>query len=151
MIELKYKCFKSECPVCHNVGSIQLFLNIKSEVRYARTRHYSTINKDSKKQQFTYCKINDKEALKTLLSNKPITLSTSTTPGQTGQAMGIETIDPQLGGCATNRQTGHWASSSVRIEHQPPKLGVVGSNPTPPAISQRGCVKKKKSFIQTRL
>jgi hypothetical protein len=28
---------------------------------------------------------------------------------------------------------GSWASSSGRIEHQPPKLGVVGSNPTPPA------------------
>ena len=26
-----------------------------------------------------------------------------------------------------------WASSSVRIEHQPPKLGVEGSNPSPPA------------------
>ncbi len=26
------------------------------------------------------------------------------------------------------------ASSSVRIEHQPPKLGVEGSNPSPPAI-----------------
>jgi hypothetical protein len=28
---------------------------------------------------------------------------------------------------------GVWASSSVRIEHQPPKLGVEGSNPSPPA------------------
>jgi hypothetical protein len=27
-----------------------------------------------------------------------------------------------------------WASSSARIEHQPPKLGVEGSNPSPPAI-----------------
>jgi hypothetical protein len=26
-----------------------------------------------------------------------------------------------------------WAGSSVRIEHHPPKVGVVGSNPTPPA------------------
>jgi hypothetical protein len=25
-----------------------------------------------------------------------------------------------------------WAGSSVRIEHHPPKVGVVGSNPTPP-------------------
>jgi hypothetical protein len=29
-----------------------------------------------------------------------------------------------------------WASSSVRIEHQPPKLGVEGSNPSPPAKIQ---------------
>jgi hypothetical protein len=27
-----------------------------------------------------------------------------------------------------------WTSSSVRIEHQPPKLGVEGSNPSSPAI-----------------
>lgn len=85
---MKYKCFKSECPVCHTTGSIQLFINNKGEIRYARTRHYS-INKDSKKQQFTYCKIKDKEALKTL-SNKPITLSTSTTPGQVGQAVNVD-------------------------------------------------------------
>ena len=26
-----------------------------------------------------------------------------------------------------------WVSSSARIEHQPPKLGVEGSNPSPPA------------------
>ena len=131
---MKYKCFKSECPVCHTTGSIQLFLNSKSEVRYARTRHYSTIAEDSIKPNFTYCRIENLEGLKTLLSNKSITLSTSTTPGQVGQALGFESIDPQLGGCATNRQTGHWASSSVRIEHQPPKLGVEGSNPSPPAI-----------------
>jgi hypothetical protein len=29
-----------------------------------------------------------------------------------------------------------WAGSSVRIEHQPPKLVVVGSNPTPPATNK---------------
>ena len=31
-----------------------------------------------------------------------------------------------------------WASSSVRIEHQPPKLGVEGSNPSPPATDSVG-------------
>ena len=29
-----------------------------------------------------------------------------------------------------------WASSSVRIEHQPPKLGVEGSNPSPLATDK---------------
>ena len=29
-----------------------------------------------------------------------------------------------------------WAGSSVRIEHHPPKVGVVGSNPTPPATDK---------------
>jgi hypothetical protein len=131
---MKYKCFKSECPVCNQSGSIQLFINNKSEVRYARTRH-TTINKDSKKPQYSYCRIENIEPLKTLLSNKSISLSTSTTLGQTGQTMGFASLDHQLGGCATNKQTRQWASSSVRIEHQPPKLGVEGSNPSPPATA----------------
>lgn len=131
---MKYRCFKSECPECHSVGSIQLFINNKHEVRYARTRH-SYLAKDSKKQQFTYCKINDIEALKTLLSQQITSLTTSTTLGQTGHGMGFVSLDPQLRGCATIKQTGHWACSSARIEHQPPKLGVEGSNPSPPATN----------------
>ena len=81
-----------------------------------------TLAKDSSKPQFAYCRIEDLSVLKALLSNKSISLSTSTTPGQDGHAEGFANLDPQLGGCAINRQIGHWASSSVRIEHQPPKL-----------------------------
>ena len=66
---MKIKCFKAECPVCRASGSIQLFFNSSLELRYARTRHFSHTDKDSKKPQFTYCKIEDLEALKTLLSN----------------------------------------------------------------------------------
>ena len=90
--------------------------------------------KDSKKPQFTYCKLEDLETLKTLLLQQGISLNTDkVTAGQVGQANGFETIDPQLRGCATIQQNKAWASSSVRIEHQPPKLGVEGSNPSPPA------------------
>jgi hypothetical protein len=32
-----------------------------------------------------------------------------------------------------------WAGSSARIEHHPPKVGVVGSNPTPPALFYNYC------------
>ncbi len=131
---MKYRCFKSECPECHNTGSIQLFINNKQEVRYARTRHYSN-SKDSKKQQYTYCKINDLEALKTLLSKQNITLTTSTTLGQPGHGVGFDSLDPQLRGCA-GQHAKPWASSSARIEHQPPKLGVEGSNPSPPATNE---------------
>jgi hypothetical protein len=131
---MKIKCVKAECPICNVAGSIQLFMNRNGEVRYARTRHYSHIDKDSKKPQFTYCKIQDLQALQTLLLNKGISLSTEeVTAGQVGQALGFESLDPQLRGCAPIQQTGQWASSSVRIEHQPPKLGVEGSNPSPPA------------------
>ena len=88
-------------------------------VRYARTRHYSHIDKDSKKPQFTYCKINDLEALQTLLLNKSISLNTDkVTAGQVDHGREFVSLDPQLRGCASVKQTGQWASSSVRIEHQ---------------------------------
>jgi hypothetical protein len=62
---MKIKCVKAECPSCKVTGSIQLFLNKAGEVRYARTRHYLHIDKDSKKPQFSYCRLNleDLEAL----------------------------------------------------------------------------------------
>ena len=113
---MRIKCIKAECPVCKVTGSIQLFLNTNREVRYARTRHYSHIDKDSKKPQFTYCKINDLEALQTLLSDKGISLTTEqVTAGQVGHGRGFVSLDPQLRGCAPVQQTRQRASSSVRI------------------------------------
>jgi hypothetical protein len=117
---MKIKCVKAECPVCKVTGSIQLFLNKQNEVRYARTRHYSHIDKDSKKPQFTYCKINDLEALQTLIKSQSISIATEqVTAGQVGQGRGFASLDPQLRGCATVQQTGQRASSPVGIEHQP--------------------------------
>jgi hypothetical protein len=139
---MKYKCFKAECPVCHETGSIQLFLNKKLEVRYARTRHHTI--KHNKKQQFTYCKINDKETLKTLLSKQGITLTT-TASGQVDQAQGFVNLDHPHGGCTTKQQNKPRASSSARIEHQPPKLGVEGSNPSPPATQALSRSRPKRS------
>ena len=109
---MKIKCAKAECPVCKVTGSIQLFLNRNREIRYARTRHYSHIDKDSKKPQFTSCKIQDLNTLKTLLSDKSITIATDkVTVGQVGQGRGFATLDPQLRGCAPVQQTRQWASS----------------------------------------
>jgi hypothetical protein len=117
---MKIKCVKTECPVCNVTGSIQLFLNKDGILRYARTRHFSHTDKVTHKPQFTYCKVQDLNALKTLLLNKSISLNTEeVTAGQVGQSQGHKTLDPQLRGCATIHQTGQWASSSVRIEHQP--------------------------------
>jgi hypothetical protein len=83
---MKIKCVKIECPICGNNGSCQLFLNRDNRISYARVRHYSHIEKESKKPQFTYCKLNDLDALKTLLLNKGISLSTDKTKsGQIGQ------------------------------------------------------------------
>ena len=118
---LKIKCVKLNCPTCDRQGSTQLFLNKQNQIKYARTRHYSHIDKDSKKPQFTYCKIEKLNALKTLLSNKGIQLNKNI--GQSGQH---NNIDQKLN--QTNlycRNSG--AGSSARIEHHPPKVGVVGS------------------------
>jgi hypothetical protein len=129
---VKYKCFKAECPICKATGSIQLFINRNNKVRYARTRHYSHIDKDSRKPQYTYCKITDLEALKTLLSNKNISLTNDkTASGQTGQHSTPRIHDHKLGESRLIFRT-EGAGSSARIEHHPPKVGVVGSNPTSP-------------------
>ena len=113
---MKIKCLKAECPSCKLIGSIQLFFNKDELLRYARTRHFSHIDKDSKKPQFTYCKIQDLDALKTLLLNQGISLCTDkVTAGQVGQGKGFGNLDPQLRGCAFVQQNKLWASSSVRI------------------------------------
>jgi hypothetical protein len=92
---MKIKCVKAECPNCKTVGSIQLFMNRNGEVRYARTRHYSHIDKDSKKPQFTYCKIENLEALEELLRKLGYSLPTANgqvvTMGQATQEPSIET------------------------------------------------------------
>jgi hypothetical protein len=66
-------------------------------VRYARIRHYSHTDKDSKKPRFTYCRTTDLEALKTLLSNKNISLTTiKAASGQTGQELTVRIHDLNL-------------------------------------------------------
>ncbi len=124
---VKYKCFKTQCPECGNFGSLQLFINNSNRVTYSRVRHYNG------KQKYTYCKIQNIEALKTLLSNKNISIHTNkTNKGQKGQNNNYHYIDQQLR-ISSLKSKNMWAGSSARIEHHPPKVGVVGSNPTPPA------------------
>ena len=61
-------------------------------MKYARTRHYLHLDKDSKKPQFTYCKPEDLEALKTLITQQGISLSVAKAEsGQIGQGQ-IEKI-----------------------------------------------------------
>ena len=56
-------------------------MNKLDQIRYARVRHYSHIDKVSKKPQFTYHKLTNLEALKTLLSNKRIQLNKNKAKG----------------------------------------------------------------------
>ncbi len=130
---MKIKCVKLQCPVCGKSGSTQLFMNRVGQIRYARVRHYSHIDKVSRKPQFTYHKIENLDLLKTLLSNQGIQLNTKKTIigqlGQTGQQGNIDLKLKQISLDCRNSGAG----SSARIEHHPPKVGVVGSNPTLPA------------------
>jgi hypothetical protein len=121
-----------QCPICGKDGSCQAFFNSQGKLKYARLRHYSHTDKESRKPQFTYCKITDLDALETLLLNKGIQLSTDkAASGQIGQISNTKIHDLKLKDSSSNCQN-KWAGSSVRIEHHPPKVGVVGSNPTPP-------------------
>jgi hypothetical protein len=78
----------------HIVGSAQLFLNKKNEIRYARFRHYKGLN-ENKKPQFDYHKVENLETLKALLKTKDIQLSISEN-GQFGQGQPIDNIDPKF-------------------------------------------------------
>ena len=93
---MKIKCVKAECPLCKVTGSIQLFFNRDGILRYARTRHFSHTDKDSKKPQFTYCKIEDLQALKTLISQQGISLTTEKGYGSIGQSQNGNIHDPKL-------------------------------------------------------
>jgi hypothetical protein len=95
-VRMKIKCVKAECPQCHIVGSIQLFLNKQNEVKYARTRHYLRLDPTTKKPQFEYHKVEELEALKTLLKSQSISLSTDKAKiGQVGQSQERKKHDPK--------------------------------------------------------
>jgi hypothetical protein len=128
---MKIKCVKLQCPICHIAGSAQLFLNNRNEIRYARVRHYKGLN-ENKKPQFEYHKLEDLQQLETLL--KTLNLQFPTVKAPSGHKVADQTektIDPgQTDSSSISKNM--WAGSSARIEHHPPKVGVVGSNPTPP-------------------
>jgi hypothetical protein len=114
---------KIKCEVCGNLG----FLQHLSQ-NYYRVKHYlGTIDG---KLKFEY----HKQSLAYVKSNLDV-------PAIVREIDPIDpkAIDPKLNASDSFNQNGLRASSSVRIEpclqHQPPKLGVVGSNPTSPAIN----------------
>jgi hypothetical protein len=82
----RIKCVKMHCPICQIIGTAQLFLNKKSEIKYARIRHYKGLN-EFKKPQFEYHKIEDPKTLKTLLKTQDFQFPSAT--GQSGQGQTI--------------------------------------------------------------
>ena len=118
--KMKIKCTKIQCPVCNKSGSCQLFYNKLGQVRYARVRHYSHIDKDTKRPQFTYCKLEDLDTLKTLLSKQGIQLNNKASIGQLGSSGHQNNIDPKLKEYSL-KTANEGAGSSAWIEHHPPK------------------------------
>jgi hypothetical protein len=83
---MKTKCVKLECK-CKKLGLAQVFYNKEGSIRYTRVRHYSHSDAVTHKPQFTYCKIDDLESLKTLLKTQGISLTTEKAiSGQIGQS-----------------------------------------------------------------
>jgi hypothetical protein len=137
---MKIKCIKLQCPICSKDGNCQVFFNKQNEIRYGRVRHYipkeaKEYNRDNK-YNFSYCKLEDLQQLETLLKTLdfpfPATETQTENSGHIGQD--LKPDQHEIGQADSRlifRTEG--AGSSVRIEHHPPKVGVVGSNPTPPA------------------
>ena len=128
---MKIKCVsKFLCGVCSVKDSLQIFYNSKGEARYYRVRH-----RDAATKRFFYHQQTKAYADKELESYRE-TLSQS---GISLSSKGI--VDLGHSNCKNGQiesasiLENSWASSSVRIEHQPPKLGVEGSNPSPPATN----------------
>ena len=128
----KTKCVKNfECEVCHVKGMLQILTK-----NYARVRHYTCLK--NSRPQFVYHRnsisyVNDNLA------------KIKTNPDQNLDQNQIN-HDRNLNDNGFSTENG-WASSSGRIEHQPPKLVVVGSNPTPPAFTSTKARTKSKATI----
>ena len=125
---MKIKCIKFDCELCGKVSSIQLFFRSNGELSYGRSRHYK--GRMNGKPQFTY----HQQSL-AYIQRKLNEMPKETYPnitnksGHIGQNSNVDLDEAESNTILKNS----WASSSVRIEHQPPKLGVEGSNPSPPA------------------
>ncbi len=96
VIRMKIKCVSKFLCQCKNVGLAQLFLNNAGSIRYARVRHYSHNDAVTHKPQFTYCKIENLESLKTLLKTQGISLTTEkANSGQIGQENNDDLLKPE--------------------------------------------------------
>jgi hypothetical protein len=103
-----------------------------------------------KKPQFTYCKLEDLQQLETLLKSLGFQFPAQTKNlGHNGQNYkAVQHTSGHKDSSLISKIKG--AGSSVRIEHHPPKVGVVGSNPTPPApFSEIGLISNTFKLFAT--
>ncbi len=106
----------------------KIFYNSKGEARYFGVRH-----KDATTKRFYYHQQSKVYADKELLNHRETLSQTQLSDSNKG-LIDLGHNKGQNGQIESDTiLKNSWASSSVRIEHQPPKLGVEGSNPSPPA------------------
>ena len=114
-VRMKIKCVsKFLCGVCGVRDSVQIFYNNKGEARYYRVRHRDANKRFYYHQQTKAYADKELECYRETLSQTEISLSSKSIVdleghqnGQNGQVE-LSTILKKS-----------WASSSVRIEHQP--------------------------------
>ena len=119
-----------QCPNCKQEGVLQW----KETITKAKGRmyHYKKLyvyhqhpKEHPEKPKWCYLTAEHTRALKITEDRGSITQNLTQNNSQ-----------PEKPNLSPNQELNTWASSSGRIEHQPPKLGVVGSNPTPPATDE---------------
>ena len=121
---MKIKCVKFDCEICGKLASIQVFYNKNGEVKYSRARHYK--GRMNNKPQFEY----HQQSL-AYIQRKLNEMPKETYPNITNKRGHIDqkaNIDIDKAESSTILRNS-WASSSVRIERQPPKLGVEVKSP----------------------
>ena len=130
LMGMKIKCVsKFLCEVCNVRGSLQIFYNNKGEARYYRVRH-----RDATSKKFYYHQQSKAYTDKELIRLRETLSQTEISDSNKSKVDLVGHYNGQADSGTILERDG--ASSSVRIEHQPPKLGVEGSNPSPPAKSQ---------------
>ena len=143
---MKIKCFKIECQVCNKLASTQVFYNGSGEVKYARAKHY--MGRVDCKPQFEYHQ-QSLEYVKRKLNQIPKSLNQQIVC-QVGQVNDdLEKLE------SSTISKSEWVVSSARIERQPSKLEVKGSNPLRPAFStsfnQKFLNVQKRLFFKNKL
>jgi hypothetical protein len=133
----RIKCLKLKCK-CGREGLAQVFLRKDGSISYARVRHYSHIDKDSKKPQFTYCKITDLGALKTLLLKQDISLSIDRAEmGQMGQGQTDKNHDLENSNSSLNQQNMRCRGSLAWLGRQTHNLENIKGGQTPDVQKSR--------------
>ena len=121
---MKIKCLRFECEVCIKSASIQVFYNKSGTVKYAIATHYK--GQLNGKPQFEYHQLSLAYIQRKLNEMPKETYPNITNKrGHIGQKANIDIDKAESSTILRNS----WASSSVRIERQPPKLGVEVKSP----------------------